>query len=67
MNTKPLNLTITDFTETRSYGSHCYFPVDEDTTRRLNKILAQQVSDQEVGLRLFVVRVSQFLKRAIRW
>lgn len=38
MNQKPLNLTIRDFTETRLNSYHAHWPVDPDTTRRLDRV-----------------------------
>ena len=40
MNTlKPINLTINDITQTRMSGHHCHWPVDPDTTARLNRVI----------------------------
>lgn len=38
MNHKPLNLKIEDHIETRFSGYHARFPIDPDTTARLNRI-----------------------------
>lgn len=38
MNQTPINLSITDHIETRVSGYHAHWPVDPDTTARLNRI-----------------------------
>lgn len=38
MKHKPLNLTVSDFTETRLSGYHAHWPVDPDTTARLDRV-----------------------------
>lgn len=38
MNQKPIHLSIDDHIETRFSGYHAHFPVDPDTTARLDRI-----------------------------
>lgn len=38
MNQKPIHLSIDDLTQTRLGGYHAHWPVDPDTTARLNRV-----------------------------
>lgn len=39
MNQKPIHLSISDITQTRFNGGHAHFPVDPDTTARLDRVI----------------------------
>lgn len=47
MNQTPINLSIEDFTETRLSGLHARWPVDADTTKRLDRVRTHGLQDQK--------------------